>query len=136
MRKVYTNIIQISGDVIAVEAEGVGYREIAEVTTHRGISLAQVIRLDGNRVSLQVFAGSRGISTEDKVRFLGHPMRMASGENLLGRIFNGSGLPLDKGPGLSENLIDIGGPPVNPTKRISPNKMVLTGLPIIVVFNA
>ncbi|MFH1245790.1 MAG: V-type ATP synthase subunit B [Candidatus Omnitrophota bacterium] len=136
MRKVYTNIIQISGDVIAVEAEGVGYREIAEVTTHRGISLAQVIRLDGNRVSLQVFAGSRGISTGDNVRFLGHPMRMASGENLLGRIFNGSGLPLDKGPGLSENLIDIGGPPVNPTKRIIPNKMVRTGLPMIDVFNS
>ncbi len=136
MRKVYTNIIRISGDVITVEAEGLGYREIAEVTTHRGISLAQVISLDGNRVSLQVFAGSRGISTGDKVRFLGHPMRMASGENLLGRIFNGSGLPLDKGPGLSENLIDIGGPPVNPTKRIIPNKMVRTGLPMIDVFNS
>ena len=136
MRKVYTNIIQIAGDVITVEAEGIGYREIAEVTTHRGVSLAQVIRLDGNRVSLQVFTGSRGISTGDNVRFLGHPMRIASGENLLGRIFNGSGMPLDKGPALSENLIDIGGPPVNPTKRIIPNKMVRTGLPMIDVFNS
>ena len=136
MHKVYTNIIQIAGDVITVEAEGVGYMDIAEVTTQRGVSLAQVIRLDGKRVSLQVFAGSRGISTGDKVRFLGHPMRVASGENLLGRIFNGSGIPLDKGPTISENVINIGGPPVNPIKRIIPNKMVRTGIPMIDIFNS
>ncbi|MCX5668394.1 MAG: V-type ATP synthase subunit B [Candidatus Omnitrophica bacterium] len=136
MHKVYTNIFQIAGDVITVEAEGVGYNDIAEVTTRRGTSLAQVIRLDGKMVSLQVFAGSKGISTGDKVRFLGHPMRVASGENLLGRIFNGSGLPLDKGPVLTDNIIDIGGPPVNPVKRIIPNKMIRTGIPMIDVFNS
>lgn len=136
MHKIYTDIIQIAGDVITVEAEGVGYMDIAEVTARGGMSLAQVIRLDGKRVSLQVFAGSRGISTGDKVRFLGHPMRVASGDVLLGRIFNGSGLPLDKGPALSEHLIDIGGPPVNPAKRIIPNKMVRTGVPMIDVFNS
>ena len=136
MQKVYTNIIQIAGDVITVEAGDVGYNEIAEIQTSRGMSLAQVIRLDGKKVSLQVFAGSKGISTGDKVRFLGHPMRVASGDNLLGRIFNGSGLPLDKGPALSENMIDIGGPPVNPVKRIIPNKMIRTGIPMIDVFNS
>ena len=136
MHKVYTNIFQIAGDVITVEAEGVGYNDIAEVTTKRGTSLAQVIRLDDKMVSLQVFAGSKGISTGDKVRFLGHPMRVASGENLLGRIFNGSGLPLDKGPVLTDNIIDIGGPPVNPVKRIIPNKMIRTGIPMIDVFNS
>lgn len=136
MHKVYTDITQIAGDVITVEAEGVGYNEIAEVATRRGTSLAQVIRLDDKMVSLQVFAGSKGISTGDKVRFLGHPMRVASGENLLGRIFNGSGLPLDKGPVLTENIIDIGGPPVNPVKRIIPNKMIRTGIPMIDVFNS
>ncbi|MBU1090891.1 MAG: V-type ATP synthase subunit B [Candidatus Omnitrophica bacterium] len=136
MRKVYTNIIQIAGDVITVEAEGIGYMDIAEVTTRQGVSLAQVIRLDGKRASLQVFSGSRGISTKDQVRFLGHPMRIASGDNLLGRIFNGSGQPLDKGPSLSQNMIDIGGPPVNPVKRIIPNKMVHTGIPMIDVFNS
>jgi len=136
MYKVYTNIIEIAGDVITVEAEGVGYLEIAEVTTRYGVSLAQVIRLDGKRMSLQVFAGSRGISTGDKVRFLGHPMRIASGDNLLGRIFNGSGVPLDKGPALSDNLIDIGGPPVNPVKRIIPHKMIRTGIPMIDLFNS
>ena len=136
MNKVYTDIIRIAGDVITVEAEGVGYNEIAEVTTSRGVSLAQVIRLDSGRVSLQVFAGSRGISTDDKVRFLGHPMRTSTGDNLLGRIFNGSGLPLDRGPALSEHLSDIGAPSVNPVKRIIPNKMVRTGIPMIDVFNS
>ncbi|MDP2912632.1 MAG: V-type ATP synthase subunit B [Candidatus Omnitrophota bacterium] len=136
MHKVYTNIIRIAGDVITVEAQDIGYSEIAQVMTHRGVSLAQVIRLDGERVSLQVFAGSRGVSTGDKVRFLGHSMRTASGDELLGRIFNGSGLPLDKGPELSDNMIDIGGPPVNPVKRIIPNKMIRTGIPMIDVFNS
>ena len=136
MRKIYTNITQIAGDVITVEAEGVGYNDIASVTTERETSLAQVIRLDSNRVSLQVFAGSRGVSTGDRVRFLGHPMQVSSGKDLLGRIFNGSGEPLDKGPSLQEHMIDIGGPPVNPVKRIIPNKMVRTGIPMIDVFNS
>jgi V/A-type H+-transporting ATPase subunit B len=85
---------------------------------------------------LQVFAGSKGISVRDKVRFLGRPMQISSGENLLGRIFSGSGQALDKGPALSENLIDIGGPPVNPSKRIIPSKMIRTGIPMIDVFNS
>jgi V/A-type H+-transporting ATPase subunit B len=136
MQKAYTNIIQIAGDVITVEAEGVGYLDIAQISTRRGISLAQVIRIDSKKVSLQVFAGSRGISTGDKVRFLGHPMRVATGENLLGRIFNGSGAPLDHGPLLSDNLADIGTPSVNPVKRIIPHKMIRTGIPMIDVFNS
>jgi V/A-type H+-transporting ATPase subunit B len=136
MQKVYSSITQIVGDVITVEAEGTGNAELAQVTTRRGTSLAQVIRLDGKKVFLQVFAGSRGISTGDRVRFLGHPMRIATGSTLLGRIFNGSGRPLDHGPELTENLVDIGGPPVNPVKRIIPNKMVRTGIPMIDVFNS
>ncbi|NYT16402.1 MAG: V-type ATP synthase subunit B [Methanomicrobiales archaeon] len=136
MYKVYTSINQIVGDVITVGAENVGNTELAEVTTRRGTSLAQVIRLDGNQVFLQVFAGSRGISTGDRVRFLGHPMRIATGDLLLGRVFNGSGRPLDNGPDLSENLTDIGGPPVNPVKRIIPSKMIRTGIPMIDVFNS
>ena len=136
MYKVYTNIVQIAGDVITVEAEGVGYSDIAQVFVRSGLSLAQVIRIDGKRVSLQVFSGSRGISTGDKVRFLGHPMRVASGDNLLGRIFNGSGDALDKGPALTENLVDIGGPSVNPVRRIIPNRMIRTGIPMIDVFNS
>ena len=136
MHKVYTNITSIAGDIITVEAGGIGNSKIAQVTTKRGTSLAQVIRLEGDKVSLQVFAGSRGISSGDKVRFLGHPMMVASGNDLLGRIFNGSGMPLDRKPPLSDHLIDIGGPPVNPVKRIIPNRMIRTGVPMIDVFNS
>jgi V/A-type H+-transporting ATPase subunit B len=136
MNKVYTNIVQIAGDVITVEADNVGYNEIAEVTSSRGISLAQVIRLDGKRVYLQVFSGTKGISTGDKVRFLNRPMRVATGEELLGRIFNASGAPLDNGPALSEKMIDIGGPSVNPVKRVIPSKMIRTNIPMIDVFNS
>jgi len=136
MNKVYTNIIQIAGDVITVEADNVGYNEIAEVTSKRGISLAQVIRLDGKRVYLQVFSGTKGISTGDKVRFLNRPMRVASGDELLGRIFNASGTPLDNGPALTEKMIDIGGPSVNPVKRVIPSKMIRTNIPMIDIFNS
>ena len=65
MRKVYHKIIQIAGNVITVEADNVAYNDLAEVTSARGTSLAQVIRLQDNKVYLQVFAGSRGISTGD-----------------------------------------------------------------------
>ena len=75
MHRVYSQIIQVSGDVITVEADDIGYKELAEVQTQSGLSLAQVIRLDGKKVSLQVLAGSRGVSTNDKVRFLKHPMQ-------------------------------------------------------------
>ena len=136
MQKVYTNISSIAGDVITVDAAGVGYQHIAEITTSRGTSLAQVIRIDNIRVSLQVFAGSRGVSTGDRVRFLGSPVQVATGDNLLGRIFNGSGKPLDQGPELTDNLVDIAGPSVNPVKRIIPNKMIRTGIPMIDVFNS
>ncbi|QSH40626.1 V-type ATP synthase subunit B [Lentisphaerota bacterium ZTH] len=135
MRKVYHRIIQIAGNVITVEAEDVGYNELAEVTSSRGTSLAQVIRLQDDKVFLQVFAGSRGISTGDQVRFLGHQMRVSSSEDLLGRVFNGRGAPRDHRPEIQEDLIEIGGPSVNPARRIIPRNMIRTGIPMIDVFN-
>ncbi|HQL08404.1 MAG TPA: V-type ATP synthase subunit B [Lentisphaeria bacterium] len=135
MRKIYHRIIQISGNVITVEADNVANGELAEVKSGRGTSLAQVIRLDKGRVFLQVFAGSRGISTDSEVRFLGHAMRVAAADALLGRIFSGNGQPRDKGPALQDNLIDIGGPSVNPANRIIPRNMIRTGLPMIDIFN-
>lgn len=136
MQKIYNRIIQIAGNVITVEAKDIGYRDLAEISTGTGKSLAQVIRIDGEKVYLQVFAGARGVSTGDKVRFLGHPMRISFSENLLGRIFTGAGIPRDNGPGLGENMIEIGGPPVNPAKRIIPRRMIRTGIPMIDVFNS
>ncbi|HPE88765.1 MAG TPA: V-type ATP synthase subunit B, partial [Spirochaetales bacterium] len=135
MKKVYSRIESIKGSVITVRATGVTYGELAEVTTRFGVSLAEVNRLDEDMVSLQVFAGGRGISTGDEVRFLGNPMRVSFGDSLKGRIFTGSGEPRDNGPTLSENLIPIGGPSVNPTNRIIPREMVRTGIPMIDLFN-
>jgi V/A-type H+-transporting ATPase subunit B len=94
-----------------------------------------VNRLEGGIVSLQVFAGGRGISTGDTVRFLGYPMRVSFSENLMGRVFSGSGEPRDRGPALRDNLIPIGGPSVNPSQRIIPRKMIRTGIPMIDLFN-
>jgi V/A-type H+-transporting ATPase subunit B len=122
MHKIYHRIEQIAGSVIVVQAENVSYHELAEVTSTRGSSLAQVIRLEGSRVYLQVFAGSRGIATDAQVRFLGRTMQVAFSDALLGRVFTGSGLPRDKGPAIAENPIPIGGPSVNAIwcVRVSP----------------
>ncbi len=135
MRKVYHKIIQIAGNVITVEADNVANNDLAEVTSERGTSLAQVIRLLDNKVFLQVFNGTRGINTGDEVRFLGHPMRVSASDALLGRIFTGAGVPRDGRPEIHDNMIEIGGPSVNPAKRIIPRKMIRTGIPMIDVFN-
>ncbi|MFH1767583.1 MAG: V-type ATP synthase subunit B [Candidatus Omnitrophota bacterium] len=136
MRKVCNKILSIIGNVITVEAQGIAYDELAEIKTGRGKSLGQVIKLEGPIVSLQVFAGSRGVSTQDEVRFLGHPMKVSFSPDMLGRIFDGSGQPRDKGPCLADNLIEIAGPSVNPAKRIIPQRMIRTNIPMIDLFNS
>ena len=136
MRQVCTKILSIIGNVVTVKAKGVAYEELAVISTSRGKSLAQVIRLDADTVYLQVFAGSSGISTSDEVVFLGSPMQVGFSENMVGRIFNGSGQPRDSGPDITENLIEIAGPAVNPAKRIIPKNMIRTNIPMIDVFNS
>lgn len=128
--------MSIVGNVFAVRAEGIAYEELAEITTSMSTSLAQVIRLDNDMVYLQAFRGSRGISTGDEVKFLGRPMQVGFSSNLLGRIFNGSGQPRDEGPVLTENMIEVAGPVVNPAKRIIPSQMIRTNIPMIDVFNS
>ncbi|WP_296322569.1 V-type ATP synthase subunit B [Treponema sp. UBA3813] len=135
MNKVYNKIESITGSVITVKAEGVKYNELAEITTRFGKSLAEVNKIDGDTVSLQVFAGGRGVSTGDQIRFLGHEMRVSFGDDLMGRIFNGSGEPRDNGPALTENMKPIGGPSVNPSKRILAERMMRTNIPMIDMFN-
>ena len=135
MSKVYNRIESIAGSVITVRAEGIQYNELAIINTRFGKSLAQVIKIEQNLISLQVFAGGRGVSTGDEVRFLGHEMQVSFSDDLLGRIFNGSGEPRDKGPQLTENMIRIGGPSVNPSKRILANRMMRTNIPMIDMFN-
>ena len=135
MNKVFNKIESITGNVITVRATGVKYNELAQINTRFGKSLAEVNKIEGDLVSLQVFAGGAGVSTGDEVRFLGHEMRVSFSEDILGRIFNGSGEPRDKGPALTENMKNIGGPSVNPTKRILANRMLRTNIPMIDMFN-
>ncbi len=131
MQKIYTKIDSIVGNVVTVRATGVRNGDLALV----GKSYANVIKLDNDKVYLQVFAGTQGVSTTDAVKFLGKPMMVSFSDNLLGRVFNGTGVPRDNGPALQENMIPIGGPSVNPAKRIVPKTMIRTGIPMIDVFN-
>lgn len=135
MKKIYSKIESINGSVITVRAKDIKYGELAEIQTSFGVSLAEVNKIDNDLVSLQVFAGGRGVSTGDEIRFLGHEMQVSFSDDLLGRIFNGAGEPRDKGPLLSENLVEIGGPSVNPSKRIIAKRMIRTGIPMIDMFN-
>lgn len=131
MQKIYTKIESIVGNVVSVRASGVRNGDLALV----GDSYANVIKLDNDRVFLQVFAGTQGVGTTDPVRFLGKPMTVSYSEHLLGRVFTGSGVPRDNGPALTENMIPIGGPSVNPTRRVVPRNMIRTGIPMIDMFN-
>ena len=134
--KVYHRIDALSGSVATLRAEGVKYNEIAEVESRAGTSLAQVIKLDGPNVTLQIFAGARGVDTAAHVRFLGEPMKVPFSEDLLGRAFTGACVPRDGGPAIRENPSPIGQPSVNPAKRIMPNRMVRTNIPMIDLFNS
>ena len=98
MRKVYQEIAQIAGNVITVQATGVGNLELATVQAPGFSSLAQVIRLEGDRVTMQVFSGTRGIPTDAEIRFLGQQLETPFTEALLGRVFSGGGEPRDGGP--------------------------------------
>ena len=133
--KVYHKIDALSGSVATLRAENVKYNEIAEVESRAGISLAQVIKLDGENVTLQIFAGARGVDTSARVRFLGETMKVPFSDKLLGRAFTGAGVPRDGGPAIDEDPSPIGQPSVNPATRIMPNRMVRTNIPMIDLFN-
>ena len=105
MQKVYTKIESIVGNVVTVRATNVRLGDLALV----GDSYATVIKLDKDLVSLQVFAGAQGVGTSDSVRFLDRPMMVSFSEHLLGRVFDGAGVPRDHGPALTENMIPIAG---------------------------
>lgn len=141
----YSRILEIVGDILKVQVpctrDGNGatvrFGDLAVLTdTAGGKSLAQVIGINREVVSLQVFTGTKGIATSATVTFLGHPMQVAYSPNILGRVFDGTGSPIDGGPDLSmEPKVSIGGPSVNPCERIVPKKMIRTDVPMIDVFN-
>jgi len=135
MRTFYDEISQIAGNVVTVKAQGISYDELAVITTSHGSSLAQVIRLEDDQVSLQIFGGTEGVSNGDKIRFLGHSFTVPFSDTLLGRVFDGSGRPRDGRSEVKAEAIEIGSPAVNPTMRRVPDKMIHTGIPMIDIFN-
>ncbi|QVL56691.1 MAG: V-type ATP synthase subunit B [Simkaniaceae bacterium] len=136
MNKIYDRIIDIRGNLITVIAKGVKMGELGKIHRKSGhTTLASVLSIDGEKVTLQAFENPRGVSTGDKVSFLGHQMQTVANESLLGRRLNGSGEPIDEGPEVMGERIDIGQPSFNPVKRIVPHQMVNTNIPMIDVFN-
>lgn len=136
MRTFYDEIVKIAGTVVTVKAEGIGFDELAVLDTANGASLGQVIRLEDDLVSLQVFGGTDGVSTGDKIRFLSRPFEVPFSDDLLGRVFDGSGRPRDARPEVKADAVAIGSAPVNPVKRRVPDKMIETGIPMIDIFNS
>lgn len=136
MKMVYDRINDMRGNLITVTAEGVGLGELARIDFRDGRSVfASVLRIEGDQVTLQVFENTRGISTDDKVTFLKQQMQATYSEALLGRRLSGAGIPIDNGPAIIGEPINIGGPSFNPVKRIIPREMVRTNIPMIDVFN-
>lgn len=123
-KKIYTKITQITKATCTLEATGVGYDEMAEVHGR----LAQVVKINGNNVTLQVFSGTEGIPTNAEVTFLGRPPMLKVGEDLAGRFFNAYGQPIDGGPETDGEEREIGGPSVNPVRRLQPSELIATGI--------
>ena len=136
MKTVHDRINDMRGNLITVTAEGVGLGELARVDKSDGRSTyASVLRFEGSQVTLQVFEATRGISTGDKVTFLKRKMQVVFGDSLLGRRLSGSGVPIDGGPDIVGENVDIGNPSFNPVRRIRPREQVRTNIPMIDVFN-
>jgi V/A-type H+/Na+-transporting ATPase subunit B len=136
MKKVYDRIIDMRGNLITVRAQGVSLGELARIQKRSGRSTyASVLRIEGDLATLQCFENTRGIATNDRVSFLGREMQATFSDSLLGRRLNGAGEPIDSGPAIMGDKIDIGAPSFNPVRRIIPRDLVRTNIPMIDVFN-
>ena len=123
-QKVYTKITQITKATCTLNAQGVGNDELAIVDGR----LAQVVKIWGNDITLQVFSGTEGIPTNAEVTFLGKVPTLRVGDDLCGRFFNAFGDPIDGGPAVDGEEREIGGPSVNPVRRKQPSELIATGI--------
>jgi len=123
-QKIYTKITQITKATCSLNAEGVGYDELASVNGR----LAQVVKIQGQNVTLQVFGGTEGIPSNANVTFYGRPPVLKVSEDLAGRFFNSFGIPIDGGPEVEGEEREIGGPSVNPVRRKQPSELIATGI--------
>ena len=133
--KEYRTIHEVSGPLMVVEnVEGVTYDELAEIQLHNGeVRRCKVLEVNGDRAVVQLFDSSAGINLRDaKIRFLGHPLQLGVSADMLGRVFNGMGEPIDGGPALlADKHMDINGLPMNPAARDYPNEFIQTGISTI-----
>ena len=116
-QKIYTKLTNITKATVTLKADGVGYDEIASVDG----KLAQVVKIMGHDITLQVFAGTEGIPTNAEVSFFGRPPQLKVSDELAGRFFNAFGDPIDGGPEIQGEIRDIGSPSVNPVRRKQPS---------------
>ncbi len=123
-QKIYTKIENITKATVTLRATGVTNDELATV----GGKLAQVVKLNGDQVTLQVFAGTENIATNSEVVFRGEPPTLRVSDELAGRFFNAYGDPIYGGPAVEGEVREIGGPTVNPYKRIQPSELIATGI--------
>ena len=123
-QKIYTKIDNITKATVTLKATGVGNDELATV----GGKLAQVVKIMGENVTLQVFAGTEGLATDSEVIFHGEPPKLKVSDNLAGRFFNAYGEPLEGGEAIEGEAREIGGPTVNPFRRIQPSELIATGI--------
>jgi V/A-type H+-transporting ATPase subunit B len=123
-QKIYTKITRITKATCLLTARGVGYDELATVNGR----LAQVVKIIGDNVTLQVFGGTEGIPSNAEVIFLGKAPSLKVGDDLAGRFFNAYGEPIDGGPQVEGKEVEIGGPSVNPVQRKKPSHMIFTGM--------
>jgi len=123
-QKIHTKIDQITKATCSLRATGVGNEEMAMVNDR----LAQVVKIEGDIVTLQVFSGTEGIPTNSEVVFLGHAPQLAVSDELSGRFFNAYGQPIDGGPEVDGTMVEIGGPSVNPVRRKQPSELIATGI--------
>ncbi|MBK9254018.1 MAG: V-type ATP synthase subunit B [Saprospiraceae bacterium] len=123
-QKIYTRLERITKATCVVNAQNVGYDELATVDGR----IAQVVKIMGDEVTLQVFGGTEGISTHGEVIFTGKPPTIKVGDDLAGRFFNAYGQPIDGGPEIEGEEREIGGPSVNPVKRKQPSELIATGI--------
>jgi len=129
--KEYQTITEISGPLVFVETdEAIGYDEIVEIETSDGETRrGQILDSSSDHVAIQVFEGTSGIDRESSVRFLGETMKMPVTEDLLGRVLDGSGNPIDGGPDIvPDERRDIVGEAINPYSREYPEEFIQTGV--------
>ncbi|PRY91401.1 V/A-type H+-transporting ATPase subunit B [Marinilabilia salmonicolor] len=123
-QKVYTKLTNITKATVSLTAKDVGYDEMAVVHGR----MAQVVKIVGEQVVLQIFSGTEGIPTNAEVTFLGNPPQLKVSDELSGRFFNAYGHPIDGGPEIEGEIREIGGPSVNPVRREQPSHLIATGI--------